>query len=357
MEFGLEMGILMEMVCQAAFSYPVCMPQCLKCGAELPVNEEGMAPVLCDRCAGRATRRARVGMNTGTLKEFPATTILTGINLLVFTLMVLSSGSFWEFGGRTLYNFGGNFGPATLTGDYWRLVTAGFVHGGLLHIGFNMWCLWSLGQLSERLFGSWITFSVYMLTGVSGSLLSVAVHPGVLEVGASGAVFGIAGAILSGIKFGNVAVSSFQKKQIMSSMIFFVIFNLAFGAAMPGIDNWCHLGGLVSGLIFGVPLAVAAATGKKGFEWLTMIVAALVLAGIGARVVQARAADIRPYLQQTLRYHAPSEQWNARALASTGQPGAFPQKWPDQSADVVLQGGSWFRQPSRTRCMLPAPPG
>ena len=245
-------------------------------------------------------------MNTGTMREFPATTILTAINVIVFTLMVLASGSFWEFTGRTLYYFGGNYGPATLTGDYWRLVTAGFVHGGLLHIGFNMWCLWYLGQLSERLFGSWITFAVYMLTGVSGALLSVAVHPTILEIGASGAVFGIAGAILSGIKFGSVAVSSGQKRQIISSMIFFVIFNLAFGAAIPGIDNWCHLGGLISGLIFGVPLAVAAATGKKGFEWLTMVLAALVLAGVGARVVQARAADIRPLLQQTLMHGAPT---------------------------------------------------
>ncbi len=303
-----------------SFIYPVLMPQCLKCGAELPVNEEGMAPGLCDRCAGRATRRARVGMNTGTLREFPATTILTGINVLVFVLMVLASGgSFWEFSGKMMYLFGGNFGPATLTGDYWRLVTTGFVHAGLLHIGFNMWCLWSLGQLSERLFGRWITFSVYMLTGVSGALLSTAVHPTHLEIGASGAVFGIAGAILSGIKFGNVAVSSFQKRQIISSMIFFVIFNLAFGAALPGIDNWCHLGGLISGLIFGVPLAVAAATGKKGFEWLTMILAALVLAGIGSRVVQARAADIRPYLQQTLQNGTPGATNGSKYLAYSGE--------------------------------------
>jgi len=322
-----------------SFIYPVLMPQCLKCGAELPVNEEGMAPVLCDRCAGRATRRARVGMNTGTLREFPATTILTGINVLVFVLMVLASGgSFWEFSRPVLIFFGGNDSLRTLTGDYWRLVTTGFVHAGLLHIGFNMWCLWSLGQLSERLFGSWITFSVYMLTGVSGALLSTAVHPTHLEIGASGAVFGIAGAILSGIKFGNVAVSSFQKRQIISSMIFFVIFNLAFGAALPGIDNWCHLGGLISGLIFGVPLALAAATGKKGFEWLTMILAALVLAGIGSRVVQARAADIRPYLQQTLKYHAPNKTKDTEALAAVRKPAAWPQQGPQQSIDFSFQG-------------------
>ena len=267
------------------------MPQCLKCGAELPVNEEGMAPVLCDRCAGRATRRARVGMNTSTLREFPATTLLVGINVAVFIGMVLSGGSPWAFNDAISQAWGANVGPLTLSGDYWRLVTAGFVHGGILHIAFNMWCLWSLGQLSERLFGSWITFAVYILTGVGGSLLSVGLNSMRSEVGASGAIFGIAGAILSGIKFGNVAVSSFQKRQIISSMIFFVIVNLALGAALPGVDNMCHLGGFISGVIFGVPLATAAASGKKSFEWATIVIAALAMTGIGAQVVQAKGLN------------------------------------------------------------------
>jgi rhomboid protease GluP len=273
------------------------MPQCLKCGAELPVNEDGMAPVLCDRCAGVATRRARVSMGTGTFREFPATTALLAINLAVFVGMVLTGGSIFDFNGQTLIRWGGNFGPLTLTGDYWRLVAAGFVHGGLLHIAFNMWCLYSLGQLAERLFGSWITFAVYMLTGVGGALLSVGWNPMRLEVGASGAIFGIAGAILSGIKFGNVSVSSWQKRQIFSSLIFFVGVNLFIGLG-PGIDNMCHLGGLISGLIFGVPLATAAASGKKSFEWLTIVVAALVLAGVGAQVVKARAPVANAALHQ-----------------------------------------------------------
>ena len=286
------------------------MPQCLKCGAELPVNEEGMAPVLCDRCAGRATRRARVGLRTGAISTFPATTALVAINVAVFVGMVLTGGSLIDFSPQQTILWGANITPLTVNGQYWRLITAGFVHSGLLHIGFNMWCLWSLGQLSERLFGRFITVAIYLLTGVGGSLLSLAARPLTFEVGASGAIFGIAGAILSGVKFGNVSIPSAQKRAIFSSLIFFIGFNLAIGFGLVrigiGIDNWCHLGGLISGLIFGVPLAVAAATGKKGFEWLTMVLAALVLAGVGARVVQARAADIRPLLQQTLMHGAPT---------------------------------------------------
>jgi rhomboid protease GluP len=263
------------------------MPQCLRCGAELQLNEEGVAPVLCDRCAGVATRRARIGMSTSTFREFPATTVLLAINIAVFLGMVLTGGSIMGFSPQDTIRWGGNYGPLTLSGDYWRLVSAGFVHGGLIHIAFNMWCLWSLGQLSEKLFGSWITFAVYILTGVGGALLSVGWNPVRLEVGASGAIFGIAGAILSGIKFGNVSVSSWQKRQIFSSLIMFVVFNLFIGIA-PGIDNMCHLGGLVSGLIFGVPLATASASGKKSFEWATIALAALILAGIGAQVVESK---------------------------------------------------------------------
>ncbi len=269
------------------------MPTCLRCGAELPVNEEGLAPVLCDRCAGAATSRARKSLSpVGTMHDYPATTALVAINLAVFVWMIFNGGSLMGFSPQDELRAGANYGPLTFSGEYWRLITAGFVHANIIHIGFNIWCLWSLGQLSERLFGRWITVAVYLLTGVAGSMLSIAWNPGRLEVGASGAIFGIAGAILSGIKFGNVAVSPLQKRSIFSSLIFFVLFNLAFGIA-PGIDNMCHLGGLLGGLVFGVPLATASASGKKSFEWATIVLAALVLGVVGKQVVDFRAPETR----------------------------------------------------------------
>jgi membrane associated rhomboid family serine protease len=264
------------------------MPKCLKCGAELTVNEEGVAPVLCDRCAGRATSRARSTLKAGMIREFPATTFLIAINLGVYSAMLLAGGwgSVMNFGPELTFHWGANVGPYTLGGEYWRLVTAGFVHANILHFALNMWCLWSLGQLSERLFGSAVTMALYMLTGVGGALLSVGWNPLRSEVGASAAVFGIAGAILSGIKFGKVQVGSAQKRQIFSSLIMFVIFNLSFGM-LPGIDNVAHVGGLISGLLFGAPLATAAASGRKGLEWATMGLAALVLIGLGSWAVES----------------------------------------------------------------------
>lgn len=282
------------------------MPKCLRCGAELPVNEEGIAPVLCDRCAGKATSRARRGMRTGTMRDVPATTALLAINLAVFVGMVLTDGSVNQFSPDALIRWGGNFGPLTLSGDYWRLVTAGFVHSGLYHIAFNMWALWSLGRLSERLFGSWITFAVYLLTGVGGSLLSLAFNHQQFEVGASGAIFGIAGAILSGIKFGNVAISPLERRAIFSSLIFFVVFNLAIGFGLVrigiGIDNMCHLGGLITGLIFGIPLATASASGKKSFEWATIVLVGLIMSGLTWQLVSVyQRSDPSVAIERALR--------------------------------------------------------
>src|SRR5882724_1868016 len=99
------------------------MPNCLKCGTALTVNEEGIAPVLCDRCAGVATSRARRSLATGTMRDFPATLTLMTINLAVYAAMVFTGHTVGDFGGAELVNWGGNFGPFTIGGEYWRLVT------------------------------------------------------------------------------------------------------------------------------------------------------------------------------------------------------------------------------------------
>src|SRR5215469_8825524 len=100
--------------CASCYSV-IRMPQCLKCGAELQVNEEGGAPVLCDRCAGVATSRARRGMSTGTLRDYPATTLLVGINVAVLIGMIATGGLDGIFGGRNLIRWGANVGPLTMS--------------------------------------------------------------------------------------------------------------------------------------------------------------------------------------------------------------------------------------------------
>jgi membrane associated rhomboid family serine protease len=256
------------------------MPSCLKCGTGLAVNEEGVAPVLCDRCAGVATGRARRTMRTGTLRDYPTTSVLLAINITVFVGMVVTGAGFLEFDPRAALKWGGNYGPWTLNGEWWRLITAGFVHGGLIHLAFNMWCLLSLGQLSERLFGRIQTLFIYLLTGVGGALLSIAHNPRNLEVGASGAIFGIAGALLAGVKFGNLAMSSGEKRALTSSMVFFIGVNFLLGSGITAlganIDNFCHLGGFITGLLIGLPMG-GFAQSHKLFQWATLLVTAVLL--------------------------------------------------------------------------------
>ena len=187
------------------------MPSCLKCGTALAVNEEGVAPVLCDRCAGVATGRARRSMALSGMGHFPVTTLLLAINILAYLVDMVP--------GINLREWGVNYGPLTLSGQYWRLFTAGFLHGGIFHIAFNMWCLWSLGRLSERLFGRWQTFAIYMVTGVGGALLSIAYNPQRAELGASGAIFGLVGAVMAGVKFGDLNISAGEKRSIFSSVV------------------------------------------------------------------------------------------------------------------------------------------
>jgi membrane associated rhomboid family serine protease len=285
------------------------MPSCLKCGTPLAVNEDGGAPVLCDRCAGAATGRARRAMATGTLRDYPATSALLAINLTVFVGMVVTGAGFLDFSPQAALKWGGNYGPLTLSGEYWRLVTAGFVHGGLFHVAVNMWCLFSLGQLSERLFGKLQTFFIYLLTGVGGALLSIAHDPRHLEVGASGAVFGIAGALLAGVKFGNLAISAGEKRALTSSMVFFIGVNFLLGSGVTAlganVDNMCHLGGFITGALIGLPMG-GFAQHHKIFQWATLLVTGVLLTfgyqelqgkyGIPEQLKQAQLAlDRRDY--------------------------------------------------------------
>lgn len=284
------------------------VPTCVRCGEPLAVNEEGVAPVYCDRCAGQAVSRARKGMNTGSLRDFPVTTTLIAINLLVFVGMVLTSDSptqaFIEPSNADLIRWGVNNRFLTLGGDYWRLLTANFLHIGIVHIAFNMWCMWRLGRLSERYFGRWSTAAIYVLTGVGASLLSITYsinhQPGRLSAGASGAIFGIAGALIAGLKFGNLSIAEGERRAVLSSVILFAGFNFLIGFGYlgfgGGIDNMAHLGGFASGLLIGVPLATSltrSAGVNRVIQVSTLAITTLLFAAAGAELVNSKGHQSR----------------------------------------------------------------
>jgi len=219
------------------------------------------------------------------LGRYPVTAGLLAINIVAFVLQ--------QVPGLNLTFWGANIGPLTLRGEYWRLFTAGFLHGGILHIALNMWCLLSLGRLSERLFGKWQTFMIYMLTGVGGALLSIAYEPTRYSLGASGAIFGIVGAVMAGVKFGDLNISAGEKRAIFSSVVSFAVLNFVLGMSSSGmfgnVDNMCHLGGFVSGLLLGLPLG-AFARKHQLLQLATVVITGLVLFAAGHELVQTHSA-------------------------------------------------------------------
>jgi rhomboid protease GluP len=239
------------------------------------------------------------------LSAAPATYLLVGINCLVFLAMVLHGASPFSPSADQVLLFGADQ-PANilLLGQWWRIVTAMFVHVGILHLATNMWCLWNLGLLAEPLMGWGGLISVYVLTGAAGNLLSTGfnwTHPihdpsGAVYflpgAGASGAVFGIAGALIVLLKSNRLPVPPEELKRLRKSVIYFAGINLVigfsinFGAGFTGVlvDNSAHIGGFLSGLLFAAPMVPRIGSPRTSFKprlqiAVIMMVLILVLAG------------------------------------------------------------------------------
>lgn len=236
----------------------------------------------------------------------PATYILTGINIAVYLLMVLRGVSPTAPTGDQLVHWGANVGLFVLADhQWWRLVTSTFVHSGIIHIATNMWCLYNLGLLGEPLMGAFGVFAAYLLTGVVGNLLSVALHPGavnaaghvldygVISVGASGAVFGLAGVLIPLLGSKLLPVDRTEVARLRRSVIYFAVLNFIIGFGADAfntpirIDNMAHLGGFLSGMLLGVLLVPKLGTDRKLWirrQWLAFG-SVLLLVLLGAHFV------------------------------------------------------------------------
>ena len=278
------------------------MAKCIQCGRQLPALTFGKK--ICQWCERHEA--AQRGDNDDDASQpviaapwiqressITLTQVLLGANVMVFIAMVIASGYSLDFNGVVLDHFGANFGPYTLSGQWWRLLTYMFLHGGLMHIAFNMWCLWDLGALCESLYGRWTFGAIYLITGISGGLASVAWNPGVLSVGASGAIFGLAGALIASFYLGEFSVPRVAIQGTLRSLLVFVAFNVLFGSFFSGIDNACHAGGLVSGLIIGALIARAAPEQDRPLRRIGVVLfVLLILGGTGLVVHRWRGSGI-----------------------------------------------------------------
>ena len=207
----------------------------------------------------------------------PGTYILLAINIAVFGWMVIHGVSAKDPTRDQLIQYGATNSFLILNAhQWWRLLTATFVHVGLLHIATNMWCLWNLGLLGEPLLGPLGLIAVYLITGVAGNLLSLLAN--VLPprdfisvgAGASGAVFGIAGILIVLLSNKRLPIPAFELNRLRRSVIQFAVLNLIIGiganfTSIVRIDNHAHIGGFLSGLALGVPLVPRMTSGRTRY--------------------------------------------------------------------------------------------
>jgi membrane associated rhomboid family serine protease len=256
---------------------------CSSCGR--PICPDCMTPtpvgMRCPECSRQKTQvRTIQNVRAGGTE---ATKILIGINVLAFVAELSGGG-----GGLTgsasgeVFARGALFGPLVQDGEYWRLITSGFLHASLLHIGFNMFLLWYLGSMLEPAIGTVRFVAIYFVSLLAGSFGALLVSPDAVTVGASGAVFGLMGAAF--IELRARGIDPFQ-----AGIGGLIVINLLLSFVLSNISVGGHIGGLLGGGL----AALALQLGDRQRSNL------LGLAACAALGIAAAAAGIAAAAQST----------------------------------------------------------
>jgi len=227
------------------------------------------------------------------------TPLLVNINILIFILMIISGVHFLSPTGDSLLEWGANFRPSTLDGEWWRLITCTFLHIGIFHLLMNMYALIYIGLLLEPYLGRTRFLSAYLLTGIAGSAISLTWHELTISAGASGAIFGMYGLFISMLTTNLIEKSA--RKTLLTSIAIFVTYNLLNGLN-DGIDNAAHIGGLVSGILIGFAFYPSL---KKPSTKIKVISIALMTLFIGVNsywILENTSSDIVKYDQDMVAF-------------------------------------------------------
>ena len=249
-------------------------PICPECMTSTPVG------MRCPECAKQRTKvRSGPGAFSGAHTPY-ATYALIAINVVAFIAEIGAGGGLTA---GQLVQDGGIFGPAIADGEWYRIVTGGFLHAGPLHLLFNMYVLYIAGTLLEPGIGTPRFLAIYFISLLAGSFGALLLDPNTVTVGASGAIFGLMAAVV-------VVARGRGIEQIATQFGLFIVLNLALTFAIPGISVGGHLGGLIGGgvaalLLVGVERQAPARVGTA-FE-----VGGLLLLAIGAAAGAMVAAN------------------------------------------------------------------
>jgi rhomboid protease GluP len=174
------------------------------------------------------------------------TNILIGINVAVYLILAFLSRSV-DIDQNVLLAAGAQYGPLVAQGEYWRIFTAMFLHFNIFHIGLNMLSLFFIGTAVEVFYGKWRYLVIYLVSGIVGGIVTQILTPNALAAGASGAIFGVFGALGVFYLVNRRALGAYGQGAIMN-WVFWLGLNLVFGFSNTGIGIWDHIGGLVAGM-------------------------------------------------------------------------------------------------------------
>lgn len=199
-------------------------------------------------------------------KKIIFTNIIILICIVMFILMyILGSGSNDSY---TLLVFGANYGPLVQAGQIWRLLTSAFLHIGILHLIVNMYSLFIIGSQVETFMGKWKFLGIYLISAISGSLMSIVFHTSI-SAGASGAIFGLMGSLL----YFGYHYRLYLNDALRNQIIPIIFLNLLIGFMSSGIDNAAHIGGLIGGYLVTMALGVEGKSAKKDMinGWIVLL--------------------------------------------------------------------------------------
>jgi membrane associated rhomboid family serine protease len=260
---------------------------CSECGR--PICTECMTPAAVGlRCPDHAGTRKRINAPR-VVRRVPqgrtdalVTRTLIAINVVVYLITAVQGAGYNAPGGR-LFNDMFLYGPFVAHGDWWRLITAAFLHGSILHIGLNMYVLWIIGSPVEQYLGRARFLGLYFVSGLAGSAGALVLTPTALTVGASGAIFGILGALL---------IIEWQTTgRLAGNAMTWIVINLALSFVISNVSIGGHVGGLIGGIL--VTLSFAnwgrghAAYGKIGIAGFAGLVA-VAIASVGIAYFKVR---------------------------------------------------------------------
>lgn len=271
-------------------------------------GKEGALPVSNELKEERVFRERLVSLA-------PIPWITYGIiaaNVLIWLVMLGQGGNLATTPVSTLMDWGGNAASEVQKGQWWRLFSAMFLHSGMLHVAMNMFGLYVAGTLVERIYGAGPFALLYCGAGVAGSALSLHfAAQSAVSVGASGAVFGVAGALMVAVAQHRRALPQIFRRQMLSGVGVYVVYSLMQGVSTPGIDNAAHVGGLLGGALFAavlperfdMPRYVAALGGRSiaAVAVTSALVVGLVVTAPPAAMDQARVIRTDQTLQSLFR--------------------------------------------------------